>query len=785
MIFLSAAMIAVGPLAPAALAQFQWSQRVAATTTLPSDVPDVGLALDSNANCYVTGWFDGTNDFGGIILTNQSTGGGSDIFVAKYNASGALQWVQSAGGTAGHQNTGNGIGIDTNGNVYFTGGAYGLADFGISNLPASQYESFFLAKYNNSGAVQWIQPSAGGTGNILGTGMAVDGAGNSYALIFVDNYQGGATLTFGSTNISMPTQDGLDTILIKYSSAGAVQWAQLLGSTGEVWTTKDAVDAAGNVYVQGVFEQNMTIGNSNLVVNPATATNNGFIAKFNSSGALIWVQQLGGGNVSEGGVAVDPGGNVFVSGAFPGSLDFGNGISLTNTAPNATFGNAFVARYNSLGVIQWAEQAGGTNGGYYFDIALDGQANIYAAGGLLSGAAVSKYSPAGSLQWIYAANGPPANPVGSFATKCAVDSAGHCHLAGWYQGTATFGTNTLHPQETWNFFLAETVTNPAVQFTASPTSDLPPLAVQFNSTNVDNQGNTITSWNWNFGDGATSTVRNPSHTYTNTGAFNPGFVATNNLNVAVIGYGPQIAVTNPVILFTATPTNGLPPLTVQFSSANVDSAGNAIASWFWDFGDGSFTNLQNPSHTYTSSGTFNPTLIATNNQGIAAIGFGPQITTLAYTSPNNFTCSIQNGTMTIWDYIGSGGIVNIPPAIYSYPVTAIGDSAFAECYGLTGVTIPNSITSIGEEVFEGCPNLTNISVAASNLDYSSMGGVLFDKAQTTLLEFPAGLSASYTIPNSVTSIGHFAFSERTQLSSITISNSVTSIGNYAFFDAPA
>ena len=125
MILLSAVMIYVGPLAPFALAQFQWSQRIASAGSLPEGELTTGLTLDTNANCYVTGWFDGTNNFGGITLTNHSTGGGSDIFVAKYNSSGTLQWVQPAGQSAGNVNYGRAVGADTNGNIYVTGG-YGL-----------------------------------------------------------------------------------------------------------------------------------------------------------------------------------------------------------------------------------------------------------------------------------------------------------------------------------------------------------------------------------------------------------------------------------------------------------------------------------------------------------------------------------------------------------------------------------------------------------------------------------------------------------------------------------
>ena len=74
------------------------------------------------------------------------------------------------------------------------------------------------------------------------------------------------------------------------------------------------MDAAGNVYVRGSFTENITIGNSNLV--SAVSPKNMFIAKFNNSGALTWVQQATGGDVDEGGVAVDQAGNVYVTGAF-------------------------------------------------------------------------------------------------------------------------------------------------------------------------------------------------------------------------------------------------------------------------------------------------------------------------------------------------------------------------------------------------------------------------------------------------------------------------------------
>ncbi len=112
-------------------------------------------------------------------------------------------------------------------------------------------------------------------------------------------------------------------------------------------------------------------------------------------------------------------------------------------------------------------------------------------------------------------------------------------------------------------------------------------------------------------------------------------------------------------------------------------------------------------------------------------------------------------------------------------VTSIGDSAFSGCDGLTSVEIPASVTSIGGGAFS-CGRLRNISVDNGNPQYTSVGGVVFNKGQTALICYPRGKwEASYQIPTSVTSIGDSAFSG-CNLSGVEIPDSVTSIGNHAF-----
>ena len=113
-------------------------------------------------------------------------------------------------------------------------------------------------------------------------------------------------------------------------------------------------------------------------------------------------------------------------------------------------------------------------------------------------------------------------------------------------------------------------------------------------------------------------------------------------------------------------------------------------------------------------------------------------------------------------------------------VTSIGGGAFDDCTSLTSVTIPDSVTSIGNCAFASCTSLTGIWVAEGNSHYANdASGVLFNKDKITLVQCP-GAFREYTIPDSVTSIGEFAFRDCTSLTSVTIPNSVTSIGDFVF-----
>ena len=157
---------------------------------------------------------------------------------------------------------------------------------------------------------------------------------------------------------------------------------------------------------------------------------------------------------------------------------------------------------------------------------------------------------------------------------------------------------------------------------------------------------------------------------------------------------------------------------------------------------------------------------ATNSVGTAYTSVG------TFTTAMDFTYTDNGAVVTITGYTGAGGAVTIPGSIGGLPVIEIGDLAFSPDYqgiqSITSVTIPNSVTSIGNYAFNGCSGLTSVTIPNS---VTSFGGGAFNGC--------TGLT-SVTIPNRMTSIGNGAFSGCSGLTSVTIPNSVTSIGNGTF-----
>lgn len=166
------------------------------------------------------------------------------------------------------------------------------------------------------------------------------------------------------------------------------------------------------------------------------------------------------------------------------------------------------------------------------------------------------------------------------------------------------------------------IDTPEAAFTYTPIAGISPLKVQF----TDKSSNNPTSWEWTFGDGASSTSQNPSHSYT-TGTYDVKLVATNATGSSSITKFDAIKVTNgtPIASFTGSPNSGNLPLSVQFT----DKSYNKPTTWKWNFGDRVISTKQNPEHIYSEAGMYTVTLTATNSYGSNTLSKSKYITVVS------------------------------------------------------------------------------------------------------------------------------------------------------------
>ena len=226
------------------------------------------VAVDPGGYVYVTGVFRGAAMFERTRLVSR---GNSDIFVAKYDRAGELQWVKQAGGQG--EDRGHGIAADQTGAVYVAGSFHGAAGFGEQQCLSSVGDrDVFLAKYDAAGVLLWVRQAGG---NLIDEGMAVatDPANNVHLTGFFKR-----AARFGGAQIGSHSPGLLDkdAFVASYDGSGQLRWAQSVGGAGTDQGFGIATDAAGNVFVTGSIGGNAGFGNLRA---DADGPNNLFIAR--------------------------------------------------------------------------------------------------------------------------------------------------------------------------------------------------------------------------------------------------------------------------------------------------------------------------------------------------------------------------------------------------------------------------------------------------------------------------------------------------------------------------
>jgi hypothetical protein len=298
------------------------------------------------------------DEFGYAYVAGSAAGalsgsGPSNVnaFLRKYSPDGSVIWTRQneTGFNPGNDfNSAFGVSADGMGSVYLSG-QYNTLD------PSEDIDccetDFYVAKYDLDGNLAWTRTLSGTVDNEEFISVSADRLGN----VFVTG------TTYGS--LARPIQGSSDGFVVKYNSAGDLQWIQQFGTGREDDAFGVAADGLGNVYVSGRVDQN------------APSTDDAYLTKFDGSGNRLWTRTLGDPDGTEiaWDVFVDEAGGVFIAGQTDFNFDLGP-FPILGTQP-------FVAKYDENGVNQWVKLVGdGFTPGRAYGVVADSAGRIQVSG---------------------------------------------------------------------------------------------------------------------------------------------------------------------------------------------------------------------------------------------------------------------------------------------------------------------------------------------------------------------------------------------------------------------
>lgn len=306
---------------------FLWAKRIGGVSY------DNGQAImaDGSGNVYITGAFSGIVDFDpGPGIYEFNSGGPSDVFVLKLDASGNFVWAKSFGGFS--DEIGRSMTMDATGHLYIAGDFTGEADFdpGPDTVELSGWgnSDIFVQKMDTAGNYIWTKVF-GGVYNDRVYSIKVDTSGNIFTCGFF-----ASTVDFnpGPGIYSLTSVGNEDVFVHKMDSSGNFLWARSFGGSGSDRGSALGVDLAGNVYTTGYFRGTVDF-------DPGAGTNmrgnygedDLFIQKMDASGNFLWATSFGGMFLDYGrAIAVTPSGSFYTTGDFHYTIDFNPDIEVNN-----------------------------------------------------------------------------------------------------------------------------------------------------------------------------------------------------------------------------------------------------------------------------------------------------------------------------------------------------------------------------------------------------------------------------------------------------------------------
>jgi hypothetical protein len=335
------------------------------------------ISRDTSGNIYASG---NTRSLSSIATTGafQTTlGGFSDIFVVKFNGSGARLWATYTGGSS--TESGDGIAVDQWGNAYVCGLTSSTTVISTSGgwqtTPGGSTDGF-LQKYNAGGARIWGTYYGGAAYDYASTnGVAVDPSGN----VLLAGSAASSSAIASASSWQSAAGGGNDAFLAKFDSSGNRLWGTYYGGTASDGAYCVATDAGGNVYLTGNTMSVSAIASAGAWQPSLGGSGDAFLAKFDAAGTRLWGTYYGGtGQDWADAVTSDPSGEVYVAGRTWSTSAIASAGAFQPTYGGS--GDAFLAKFSSAGTSLWGTYYGNTGGDFGNSLTIDPSGNVYMAG---------------------------------------------------------------------------------------------------------------------------------------------------------------------------------------------------------------------------------------------------------------------------------------------------------------------------------------------------------------------------------------------------------------------